>query len=384
MYKGLSVIAHLGLAICLAWTGLSLRQSCGLLSLYAWLRLLDITSIDHALLASSLPSLDQEASLAQLMHAATPYVPCHVGKHTYEEVLSVPTPFIAHFRFDDAQGHFVVVLKVSEEGVDFLDAQYGSLERFTRQGFERFWSGYTLEVNADEGDLFTCGIYGVSFFVTTLLALRTWRYLAKYLRPACHITIPALLLTLSQGSALHAEVHSTNAGRWRLLSNDGTNAVCLMLRVCGSDVDWSTVQAGLIDRSGSRCTLLDLKREAAVHGVALQIHKPRLSEIANLRLPAIAHLEAGGEGGGQFIVLAAIARGRCGIVYGGPLTYAELSKEEFIREWSGYILVQAPNGTGVPGWLLGLLGGTLTIGSHYAYSRLRQHSKNNRPTNGRR
>jgi ATP-binding cassette subfamily B protein len=56
----------------------------------------------------------------------------------------IPKPSIAHVVLKNQLHHFVVIYKVTNKHVEVMDPAYGSMEKYTLEGFQEIWSGVLI------------------------------------------------------------------------------------------------------------------------------------------------------------------------------------------------------------------------------------------------
>ena len=56
----------------------------------------------------------------------------------------IPKPSIAHVVLKNQLHHFVVIYKVTHKHVEVMDPAYGSMEKYTLEGFQEIWSGVLI------------------------------------------------------------------------------------------------------------------------------------------------------------------------------------------------------------------------------------------------
>lgn len=131
--------------------GMSIWRSgkvCGVNCLYLMLRLGGV-AVDYGDLLEELLPDNSETSLTSMMRSARRHgLDCAMGKTDPEGLKAVSKPVVAHGesfeRSDSDVGHFVLVLKTTDEGVSYVDGTTALMQSRSWRDFEREWSGYIL------------------------------------------------------------------------------------------------------------------------------------------------------------------------------------------------------------------------------------------------
>jgi ABC-type bacteriocin/lantibiotic exporter with double-glycine peptidase domain len=143
---------------------------------------------------------------------------------------------------------------------------------------------------------------------------------------------------------------------WRTLQRCPANTLYVTLRLYGKEVSYQEIEGALpIGREGG--SLADMRKLAARHGLPAQVRKLTPEQLAQVRFPAIAHLEDAEGPAGHFIVLLELGKlntnGTPMIEYidGTTGMTALMDWGEFRKRWTGFVLTFEPETAGW-GWRL--------------------------------
>jgi hypothetical protein len=251
------------------------------------------------------------------------------------------------------------------------------LLRYTHERFLKYWDGYVVEPSGISwgqwlivGSVVILDVLGIFGFVA-------WR--KRVAQSATMTRTGKMLLTLCLGWFMQLASVSTamafekppiaafGGNLWRTPNADSVNCVYLQMRLLGHGVDYATLKQSVhADEVGTSLGML--KEVTGRCGLQTRILRCAPSELAKLPMPAIAHMEDQRTGGGRFVLLFTAGKESYGIIDGTTATIEELSADEFLREWSGYVLIadsEAPQQ-----WMLSLGAGILAI-AMYAWWRIR-------------
>jgi hypothetical protein len=108
-------------------------------------------------LSRRLPAAEEGTSLDKLADEARRWTPnASLIKASAKELDGLPLPVIAHGWASGQKGntgHYVVVVRVTQKAVTYVDAGRGCTEKVPRRGFDAFWSGYALAPEDPPGKL---------------------------------------------------------------------------------------------------------------------------------------------------------------------------------------------------------------------------------------
>ncbi len=129
-----------------------------------------------------------------------------------------------------------------------------------------------------------------------------------------------------------------NDRTWRDANSCGINALYMMLRLRGLNVDYRTVDSLLpVARDGTG--LADLRRCSDSLGLRTVIVKATPRDLRGVLLPAIAHAEEEGKGTGHYVVLTAASTDGLEMIDGTTAIVSVVPWEKFEKTWTGYLLV---------------------------------------------
>ncbi|KAF5071874.1 Lactococcin-G-processing and transport ATP-binding protein LagD [anaerobic digester metagenome] len=72
-------------------------------------------------------------------------------KGTYDSLLKIPTPAIAHLHLPNGLLHFVVIIKATEKGVRVMDPATGNIESRSKEVFSKEWTGILVLMVPSDG-----------------------------------------------------------------------------------------------------------------------------------------------------------------------------------------------------------------------------------------
>jgi len=130
-------------------------------------------------------------------------------------------------------------------------------------------------------------------------------------------------------------------GLWRTPEHEGANGLYLLLRLSGCEVEYEAVQDALAVKNG-RPSMLELRTAAERLGLRTAIQKWRPGDLAESRTPVIAHLESIGGEAGRFVLVIGLGSTKCRVIHCGHAVMEQMSRDGFVRAWSGYVLVPEP------------------------------------------
>jgi ABC-type bacteriocin/lantibiotic exporter with double-glycine peptidase domain len=128
----------------------------------------------------------------------------------------------------------------------------------------------------------------------------------------------------------------------------GVNSMYALLRLLGAQVSYQEMEAELpVGPAGS--TLKDMREVACRHGVAARVVRATPEQLWRCELPVIAHLEKNStddfdnQSRGHFVVLVQADSQFVRYIDGTSGFVKTTSADEFVRQWSGLLLVPAPS-----------------------------------------
>lgn len=159
--------------------------ACGASCMYFLLRLHDI-DVSLEQMADEIPVTGQGASLLDLKNAAEQNgMPVEVLEVTPDELARLELPLIALMGTDPEKtpGHYIVLSKVTEEGVMGIDGTTTGRISFTATAFNKEFSGFVLspQRTTDWLGIFRLVVIGVCIIESCLLAyfLSCWLYRSR-------------------------------------------------------------------------------------------------------------------------------------------------------------------------------------------------------------
>lgn len=134
------------------------------------------------------------------------------------------------------------------------------------------------------------------------------------------------------------------AAPWRSPNRDAANSLFLFWKLHQHNTDYES----LVEALPEQPSILDLKQRSNQAGINCEIIKPVLKSpdsFKDLQLPAIVLLDSDRARGSGFHVVYAITETReVRMVSGSEMTWNQMSLDEFLRHWTGHMLVaQTPN-----------------------------------------
>jgi ABC-type bacteriocin/lantibiotic exporter with double-glycine peptidase domain len=128
---------------------------------------------------------------------------------------------------------------------------------------------------------------------------------------------------------------------WRVPENDGVNCLYLQLRFLGYTESYESFRR--LTPDGRRYqTMSALSVAAARLGYDLVPVRLTRHELEKLRAPVIAHLEGRGPASGQFGLVLGCYGNEVALVEGGAVLRRVVPRDEFLRSWTRYALVERP------------------------------------------
>lgn len=308
------------------------RSVCGVHALYVWLRAagasrsqaevereLGLSPVGHDMLtvAQAATRLGVEAEVRRFDSAAA-FEDCQV-------------PMIALAkRSTTRQGvvtrHYLVVLEREDGLVSYLDPTTAQRLTCDVESFCAAATGHYIATTSAVRGVLEAALGGCSAFVLVALLLR--------LRPGTSSVRVAATVMVS--AFLAAGVG--RAQTWRNDSQDGPNALTLLLKAHHVPVERGAVLAALQAEPGPT-SVLSLSRAARRLGVETRVVASQPFDALKPLLPAIAHLRNPRQPNGGFVVLFGLDDVGVSFFSSGSSTFARMPWESFLRDWSGHLLV---------------------------------------------
>jgi hypothetical protein len=321
------------------------QSVCGRNALYIYLRL-QACPVSYDQVAREV-QIDERGTSLQALHNAARRLgfAAQVRRLTMEELANSSLPVIAHLGrsvVTGDTGHYIVVLRVEEDGVTFLDGTTGETIRYARDRFPNHWTGYVLDRQSPWRNALlaaaavACGI----LTVLAVLCLRPGRLISGRSGRQCEIGVAILLIiTTATPPTPAAEVTRIDeAGVWRGPASNGPNALYVFLRVFNWDVSLETARKA-VNQAGGDVSLITLRDATRQLGLPTRVVKCGPAEFATLRLPAIVRLTDIRCRGGRFVLVYHCGEKSVGILDGSTALLTEVSMDDFRRSWSGHALV---------------------------------------------
>lgn len=159
--------------------------------------------------------------------------------------------------------------------------------------------------------------------------------------------ILCILLLLIAGGVSAAEHSISGTEVWRVGPNCGVNATYAFLRLHGAAVSYEQVRANVpVTSIGSN--LKDIRDCAAQFGVAAAVVRATPTNLTQFQMPVIAHVENQAidrfspDERGHFIVIVGVNADTVRFIDGNTAMLSDMQAAEFMRQWSGYLLVRKP------------------------------------------
>ncbi len=127
---------------------------------------------------------------------------------------------------------------------------------------------------------------------------------------------------------------------WQRPNACGPNCLFVFLRLQGHRITHEEVLAG-VATGDQGVSLASLKAYSVASGVPAEVVFTTPAALAEVPLPAIAHVGADG-GSGHFVLVSSVAGDQVSVVDGGTGERKTIGRAAFERAWSGYLLVPAP------------------------------------------
>lgn len=127
------------------------ERLCGVNCLFIMLGVYKI-DVDYELLSGELLPGDEFTSLTKLKESATRHgLEVGMGRSDPAGLQELTKPVLAHWEAasasgnqTEAPGHYVLVLKTTPDGVEYMDGTTGVIREVSWREFQRRWSGYLI------------------------------------------------------------------------------------------------------------------------------------------------------------------------------------------------------------------------------------------------
>lgn len=352
-------------------------QRCGQNSVYMLMRANGHTAAYEAVLrevAGTSGCAEHGTSLAQLVGGATRLgFPCAAKRlASFDELHRARLPVIVHC----AGGHYCLLVRLEGERVTLIDGSSGRQQSMTADDFVRRWTRYVVEplrpasgMGEAIGYVLAAGGLALCAFsvFATVREPRAWRRIVSRM-PRCtailrsYVVVSVFCATPKSGAAQPPVAVGDTVQRWRVAEHDGLNCLYLLLRLADSRVEYGDLLALSANATTRRLSLDHLQRAARELGMETAVTKRRPTYHTPAHLPLIAHIDGARPDGGEFVLVVGRSRSKLRIVRGGTMTLADVSMDEFLRDWSGFVLERAAGSlvrvafaaAGAGFWLIGL------------------------------
>lgn len=167
---------------------------------------------------------------------------------------------------------------------------------------------------------------------------RFWR------RTACGVVVSltaAWAVGASTGGTARREVAPGDGEVWRTQKQQGTNALHLLLKLCGRSPEYDRVKAAL-EREGEHPSLLHLRDAAAEFGLPCEVSRVSPGELGSGSFPVVTLMDLHPDQGGVYVLLVNFNGTSWQMIDGTSATLISLSDDEFRRNWSGVVLTPRP------------------------------------------
>ena len=377
-------------------------KMCGPNSLYLILKLYHLRT-DKSIIRRYAPTSPDGMSILELQTA------CEAnGLSTEVRSCTVATmcahltsPVIAYVSSQSGKGHYIILLAARGNEVDVIDSSTGDFYHSTPSLLQHVWRGYVIVPTPAKKTTsevlwgstiiwFLVGVIsllipgrargdaGQLAFGLTSVAKKLSVRITGVLR--CSMLILAFALSSltapSETSGSQSQANGKDKyvipkpvdGAWRVTTNDGLNCLFLQLRTLGYRGNYGD----FCKRAAACHTTRDLASLARLSedvGYPVSPRELTTSELGHLGRPAVIFIEHHGIGSGTFWLYLNGDEGYVRVVGGPPMTWAEVSREEFERSWTRYALVPDPSHRGTM-FLLRCTTGLVVLGA-IAYFQLR-------------
>ena len=265
---------------------------------------------------------------------------------SYSTLCSINMPVIAWINRDYTAtespepviGHFIVLIKASVDGVEYIDGTSGEKSTMQQANFIKQWNGMILREKSKAPFLTDRVALSIFLLGVAFILLRWGLASIKTVAPAL------ICLMLCPLPFCHA---SDSTRIWRTQENESTNALYLLLRCNNQPCNYGTLEANLKPSSTAQ-SLNSIRDHARKRGLHLDIFQGSSPAALNrVPTPFLIHLESGGDVGdvgwkGNFLLVIGRGHGHYMVLDCGTIGISEVSEETLRRYWSGYVLGKSP------------------------------------------
>lgn len=321
-----------------------MRVSCGPNALYMFLRAHGVQA-RYEVIAAGLPMQTAGCTMLALKEtAANLGLKTRVVKSDRSRIKYLRLPAILHFHnsvfFGDNVQHYVLLTKVTDDGITYIDGTSGLIESITLKKLQAVSDGYALEV--DNGTRFF-GIAGVipALVLLAVFLLKTTKIKHRTTSGLKQAVISCCFLTTSSGCAAESisqldDSDSLSPSQvWRSSENDALNALELYFRIQGKNICRETIKSVL---PFGQLSLADLSSASTRLGVPQIAVRPMLKDLEKMPIPVIVHLHDDKEEHGGYFVLFRLSESRVDLVNASTVAIESMNIDEFRHKWSGFAL----------------------------------------------
>lgn len=340
---------------------------------------------------AKLHSNERGASLAEMQaFCRAAGLETEVLRFEIDDASHVRLPAIVHSDTGETD-HYYVWYDVTEHFVLALDSTTGEKLSFRREKLDEFWTGYTLVpsrfargqlwLSAAANDSLENYAWGLGVLSAIAVGVRYWRTrgnrtAAKTAGYRSLVAAQTMLGCLVLATSLTGSVHAIQGDRsgvsysgatelpegtqWRDAEHGGQNCLYVFLRlITGKQLDY----ASLTDSDGlPPQSLVQLGTIASRYTTRAAIRQLKPADLTDLEVPALVHLNGDDAVHGCFVLLLQ-QQGQNLVFMNGPsATISAMTREDFLRRWSGYCLVrlESSNRFWVP-YVLGSISALLVV-----------------------
>jgi predicted double-glycine peptidase len=355
--------------------------ACGPNCLYMLLALHDV-SIDNRAVEEYISLYPRGMSLFDLKEASAALgLRTEVRRCSIEDLRrNFQSPVIAYL-VDGIRKHYVILVNISADAATILDGTTGEIDAVKIQWLNRSWSGYVLMHEPGfSAPWYVLAVCLAGCLLLICLALKLYRSRSPHLprervmglsRCSIIIILICTAWVLSRQAPVAAGPPPTEEqGRnlldrlayYRTPENDAVNCLYVQLRLLG----YAETYQAFCERLSVETqpfSLASLASQSRALGFPLVPVKMTISELAQVRAPAIVHFEEIGVSKGNFhLFLGAAEDGTsCLLIHGTHVTREWMPRDRFRRGWTGYALVpRSPFAWGL--WARRITAGLIVMG----------------------
>lgn len=323
------------------------RVACGPNVLYMLLKSFGIPC-DYKDLEARLPIQSQGCTLLALQDTARCYeLNTRALRCTASDLKYLKLPAIAHFYksvfFGEDDNHYVLLTKVWDDRIEYIDGTSGWHEAITFKKFAAVSHGYILAC-AQRSDLpWFSFVIPLGILVSGFCVLRHSSKTKLQNTLLIFGVIVLIVIGNTRGVGAHSLQTSTfpilsEDDGWRSRTHDAINVLDLYFKVVHYPEDRAKISQYIPKHE--RVSLVELAQAANDLGIPLRIVRPALSGLQDLSFPIIVHMFDDKEQNGGYYLLLRYGANGVQVVNAAVATVESYSVDEFRRRWSGYALVR--------------------------------------------